>query len=377
MNIQRTIPLVVKEDDDLMTLVTEYNRFQRAISDIAFNAGKPLAAVPLHKLVYYTVPSTLPSQLKCSAIRNVAGAYSSAKRNHKPATHAFAFKRKAALFLFTKDFSFTRQGQLSISTSVGRKKLDYTVPEYAKVDFANAISYDSIVVTGTNQITLCVTLEVPEPKSITPVGIDLGINNALVASTDKKTLFVSGSALKQANKRTRKTRQRLQKKLADHKAKRKDTHSVRKTLKRLGRKQTNRNRTFCKETAAKLCKWVPKDSVLVFEDLRIKQVKKTSKHRKGTRRKLSSWFFSQVTQSCVNRAERDGLGVDYVNPAFTSQRCNKCGLIGVRFGHAFKCSCGVVEHADKNAAINIRLSYAILRSGGLSSTSPEALPIAG
>jgi IS605 OrfB family transposase len=373
MKIQRTIPLVVAEDADLLAFVAEYNRFQRAISEVAFNDGKPLAAVPLHKAVYYTVPSTLRSQMKCSAIRNVAGAYSSAKHNRRPTTRPFTFKRKAALFLFNKDFSFTRHGKLSISTSAGRKKLDYTVPDYAKADFENAVSRDAIVVTGANKITLCVTLEVPEPKSIHPVGIDLGVNNALVASTENDTLFVSGAKLKQANRKTRKTRQRLQKKLAGHKAQGRNTRSVRRTLKRLGRKTRNRNRTFCKETAAKLCKWAPADAILVFEDLRIKQVRKDRKCRKGTRRKLSGWFFNAMTQACISKAERMGLGVDYVDPAFTSQRCRKCGLLGKRNGHSFLCSCGHAEHADVNASHNVRLSYAVLRGGGSLSTGPEAL----
>jgi putative transposase len=377
MKIQRTIPLVVKDTTHLVELVQEYNRFQKEITDIAYNSGKPLSALDLHKQVYYSVPSTLPSQMKCSAIRNVAGAYSSARMNRRPATKAFSFKRVAALFLFTKDFSFTRQGKLSISTSVGREKLDFIVPEYAKSDFANAISYDSITVIGSGKIHLCLTLEVPNVKGNTPVGIDLGATNALVASTEKETLFVSGRKMKVLNQRTRKTRQRLQKKLADRKAQKKDTRSVRSLLKRLGRKQRNRSKTFCRETASKLCKWVPKDAVLVFEDLRIKQVRKDRKNRSGTRRKLSQWFFNMLTQACVNKAERLGIGVDYINPAYTSQRCRKCGRLGVRRGHKFSCECGHVEHADVNASHNIRLSFTVLRSSGVVSTTPEALPIAG
>jgi len=375
MQVQRTIPLIIKKDEDLIKIVTEYIRFQQSISEIAYNNGKPLAAVPLHKMVYYTVPSTLPSQLKCSAIRNVAGAYSSAKRNKHPATKMFSFRRKSALFLFNKDFSFTRYGQLSISTSIGRKKFDFVVPDYAKSDFTDAISYDSIVVTGSNRITLCLTLKVPDPKSIIPVGIDLGINNALVASTDKKTLFISGSKLKQANKKLRKVRQRLQQKLNVHKAKCRDTRSVRKVLKRLEQKHHNRNTTFCKETAAKLCRWVPQNAILIFEDLHFKQIKKTSKQRKGTRRKISQWFYAQMIKACTNRAQRDGIGIDYTNPFETSQKCRKCGLLGIRIGHHFSCVCGHVEHADVNASHNVRLNYAVLRNSGLQSISPETLSL--
>jgi len=373
MQIQRTIPLVVQTDEDLTTLVAEYNRFQQAISEIAYNDGRPMAAVPLHKAVYYAMPSTLQSQMKCSAIRSVAGAYSSAKRNRRPATKPFQFRKKSALFLFGKDFSFTREGKLSISTSVGRKKLDFRVPEYAREDFNNAVSRKAIVVTDKGRVTLCLTLEVPEPEYITPVGIDLGINNALVASTETDTLFISGSKLKQANKRTRKVSQRLQRKLTDHKAKRKDTHGVRRALKRLGRRRRNRTRTFCRETAATLCRWAPADAVLVFEALRFTQPRKTDRMRKGTRRKLSGFFYGQMTRACACRAQRDGIGVAYVDPYMTSQTCRICGCIGTRRGHRFSCACGHREHADVNASHNIRQSYAVPRGGGPPSAGPEAL----
>jgi IS605 OrfB family transposase len=144
-------------------------------------------------------------------------------------------------------------------------------------------------------------------------------------------------------------------------------------LKRLSRKTKNRNRTFCQETAAKLCKWVPADSVLVFEDLHFKPKTKKEHIRKGTRRKLNSWFFNLMTTAVKNRAERQGLSLAYMNPAYTSQLHFRCGLLGVRKGHQLFCPhCNQVEHADVNASQNLRLKFTVLRSSGLESTSPEA-----
>ena len=92
---------------------------------------------------------------------------------------------------------------------------------------------------------VAVTLDVPDPAGIHPVGVDRGETNILVAvCADGNQQFVSGRAYKVKNRQTHKTRKRLQQKLASHKAEGKDTRSVRRTLKRLGRSNRNRTRTF-------------------------------------------------------------------------------------------------------------------------------------
>jgi len=371
MDVRRTIPLSIPLDQDLIGLAKEFTRFCSDISSIAFNNGKPLHSVPLHQLVYRQIKTSLLSQMKCSAIRKVAGAYGSAKSNKHKVTKPFVFKKNVATLLFGREFSFKKDGTISISTLSGRKRFAFSVPNYAINDFKNAKSYDSLTVLGNGKVSLCITLSVPDPVGLIPTGIDLGMKNALVASTITDTLFISGSKLQIKNRRKRQLRSRLQKKLALHKANNHSTRSVRRLLKRLGRSHRNRNVTFCKESAAKLCAWVPKDSVLVFEDLNFKQQsKKNYKQRKGTRRKLSQFFYNAMMNACKNRAERDGFAIALVNPAYTSQKCRMCGSIGTRFGSKFSCLCGHAEHADINASHNIRSIYAALRDSGAKSTAP-------
>jgi IS605 OrfB family transposase len=147
-------------------------------------------------------------------------------------------------------------------------------------------------------------------------------------------------------------------------------------LKRLGRKQRNRTRTFARQTAAALVKWAPANAVLVFENLR--NIPKPERGRirgKALRRRLSLWPRREMRVAVDNKAQVCGLLVTEVDPCYTSRTCSRCGLLGIRKRHNFVCPhCGYQAHSDINAAHNIRLRYTALRGGGPLSTGPEALP---
>jgi putative transposase len=309
MLIQRSIPIILEKSEDLLKTVEEFNRYQKSISEICFNSGEARSALALHKEVYKSQPSSLCAQMKCSAIRLVASSYVSAKSNKKPAERPFVFRKKKALFLIGKrgrDASFSKNGKVSIWTVGGRKKLGFRIPAAFQKDFSAAKIMDSLNVGADGKGSLCITLEVPKPKSVIPVGIDIGIRNILVASTKEKTLRISGKPLIEKRKRTRKTKARIQSKKSSKKELGKDNRSVRRVLKSLSRKQKNFTKTFCNEAAAKLCKWVPKDSVMALKGLKIKKVSKKEHVRKGTRRKLNSFCYSLLIQGITNRAQRDG-----------------------------------------------------------------------
>ena len=376
MLIQRSVPIILEKSDDLLKTVEEFNRYQKSISKDCFNEGKSQSALSLHKEVYHTVKSPLSAQMRCSAIRLVAGAYSSAKSNRRPATRPFIFRRKSAFFLIGKrgrDASFPSDGRISVWTIAGRQKLGFKIPKAFKNDFENAITRDSLQLGADGKGSVCVTLQVEKPKGIIPVGIDLGIRNALVASTKEATFVIAGSRLSESRKRIRKTKSRIQSKKSSKKELGKDTRSVRRVLKSLSRKQRNKTKTFCREAAAHLCKWSPKTGVLVFEDLRIKRTSKKAHVRKGTRRKLNSFCYNLMIQSVTNRAERDGLAIAFVDPSYTSQICNQCGLLGNRVGSRFSCpSCSHHDCADRNASLNILSRFAILRGGAPQSIGARA-----
>ena len=70
------------------------------------------------------------------------------------------------------------------------------------------------------------------------------------------------------------------------------------------------------------------------------------------------------------RARKRGIPVIYVNPAYTSTRCCRCGEFGRRFRKRFECPhCGFVLPADVNAAFTIAITP--LRCASLESLSEQ------
>jgi putative transposase len=109
---------------------------------------------------------------------------------------------------------------------------------------------------------------------------------------------------------------------------------------------------------------------LALEDL--KNIRSRVKGSKRQRRVWHSWAFAQLCSFIAYKAALAGVRVIYVNPAYTSQTCSRCGHCekANRLAQSrFLCrSYGFSAHADLNAAEDIRRAAVIL---------PDAAPLAG
>lgn len=141
----------------------------------------------------------------------------------------------------------------------------------------------------------------------------------------------------------------------------KGTHSAKRLLKKLSGKEQrfmqNTNHVISKTLATN-----PTVSTFVLEDLSGIRNKRKGKKLNTW---LGQWSFYQLETFLKYKSEFLGKQVVFVDPRYTSQRCNACGLIekSNRSKNKYACNnCGVVEHADVNAAMNIRDLYLLSQS---------------
>jgi len=81
---------------------------------------------------------------------------------------------------------------------------------------------------------------------------------------------------------------------------------------------------------------------------------------------LHQWAPYLFERFLTYKCEACGIEVVKVSPEYTSQRCSKCGTIesSSRMKNHYHCSvCGHTEHADINAAKNIRDRYLLSLEG--------------
>ena len=233
----------------------------------------------------------------------------------------------------------------SVWTIEGRQKIPYVTGEHhAKLLQYQQGESDLCYIKG--KFYLHTTCEVPDTEeqlSEDILGVDLGIINI---ATDSDGKVYESAALNELRKTREKTRASLQSR---------GTRSARKALKRIsGRERTTTkiaNHTIAKALVAKAKQ---ESKAICLEELKGIRARTNKRLRKSQRGLHNRWSFRQLRQYIAYKAEREGVEVIYVPPAYTSKTCSCCKHIGKRNGEVFKCTnCGVF-HADENAAKNIR-----------------------
>ena len=248
---------------------------------------------------------------------------------------------------------FTLRGkQLTLITSDKRHKEILHIPDYYRNIYENWKSKGATLsyCKKTKQFWIHIVFENPKEikqissaKAERTLGIDRGIYNPVV--TSDVTLIGKSKEIRTIKSKYQYLRQQLQKK---------GTRSAKRRLRQIGSKEKrfvlNTNHVISKKLADS------KYDVFVLEEL--KKIK-SKKYSHKFNRKLMNWSYFQFEQLLDYKANARGKIVVKVNPAYTSQTCSCCGKVAKeqRNRNWYTCSCGHHQHADLNAAINIKNKY--------------------
>ncbi len=206
---------------------------------------------------------------------------------------------------------------------------------------------DPLIFERDGEYFLAVSFETPdiEIEGSSILGIDVGEKRF---ATTSEGLCIAGKELQHDIRRHRHNRKRLRAK--------KHSHSARRKLNRLSRREKDRSRNYIHYIANRLLR--TKNDVLVLEDLSGIKQKKDGRYRN---RKRSQYGWRMLREILTYKALFLKKRVATVDPSYTSRNDYRGLEAGVRKGCRYYASDGIVLDADWNAAINIGNRY-----GGIS-----------
>ena len=247
--------------------------------------------------------------------------------------------------------SMNTQGVMTFSLAYGKRgKCNVQLPKYFSDRYGNwEFNSASIGVNSQGQVFANLSfrkVRTPPKTEGKVVGIDRGIYNIATTSEGKN---YSSKHVRGNKRRYLHNRSTLQAKVAQ------GSRSAKRRLKA----QRGKEARFSKNELAKIVNDIVDDSIktVVVEDLTGLYGKRGSRNFNRLKRTWSPALFESLLR---NRCELLGVNVVSIDPRYTSQTCNSCGHVDRknRKSSNFKCvRCGHSDHADLNAAKNIRDKY--------------------
>ena len=226
----------------------------------------------------------------------------------------------------------------TIKVPVIKLELQYQFPNnFTKI---NQIEVDNVYC-----YISCEVINKQEIKTKDYIGVDLNTTGhcAVVAIPKTKKIIKLGKQANHLHLKYKNLRTKLQKKGAKYQ------------LKKIKRREQNKIKNLNHEISRKIVQVAQQNNCgIKLEELSKIREKRNKKTQPSFKYSLNSWSFYQLKTMIEYKSKILGIPVIYINPAYTSQKCSRCGVIGNRNGKVFKCvSCGHVDHADSNAAFNI------------------------
>ncbi|WP_203641883.1 RNA-guided endonuclease TnpB family protein [Levilactobacillus andaensis] len=382
VKLGRTIKLRLYPDTEqsaeFLAMSREYQRLANIVSQWIFDHEFPLSWLKINHRLYKVLRqgSPLNSQMVQSVFRTVVARYKTVQEQMKQHPYRYKnennkwirvprdltwlmkpiqFRRPQADLVRQRNYSFVNEmTRVSITILSKRTKLAFTdkgFEEYFRGDWKLGTAR-LVHNRGKWFLHIGITKEVPDfdqqdnPKI---VGIDRGLRFlATIYDYLGKTLFFDGRKALRKRKKFLEVRRQLQSK---------GSKSAKKKLKQLAQRE-NRWMTDVNHRLAKtLVVAYGSHTLFVLEDL-TNVTFNTDDLPKSLHNSHRSWSFFQLESFLTYKAQAIQSAVVKVNPAFTSQRCPKCGLIEKtnrhHETHEYRCQqCQYRCNDDRLGAMNI------------------------
>jgi len=202
-----------------------------------------------------------------------------------------------------------------------------------------------LVVKG-NHMVAQIVYEFPEPEFTddgSVMGVDLGIKCPAVSYCSDGSVRFYGNGRR--NKYMRRHYAYLRKKLQ------KSKHPE--AVKRINDKEQRIMKDLDHKLSRDIIETAMAHGVKVIKLEQLSNIRSTTRQSRKNNHSLHTWSFYRLAMYIEYKAKLAGIKVLYVNPAFTSQKCPKCGSVHHADDRDYRCTCGYHTHRDLLGARNI------------------------
>lgn len=191
---------------------------------------------------------------------------------------------------------------------------------------------------------IAVTIPTAQREGTNTMGVDLGLKVPAVAVTDddKIHFFGNGRQNKFKKRKFRSDRKVLGKK--------KKLNAIRKSKDKEQRWMKDQDH----KVSRAIIDFAKENNISVIRLEKLANIRQTTRTSRKNEKNLHTWSFYRLSQFIEYKANLEGIKVEYVNPAFTSQTCPECSKRNKAQDRHYKCQCGFEKHRDIIGAMNIR-----------------------
>ena len=318
------------------------------------------------KITTADISANLPSALKNQCIRDAKSilnkhyryCHKAVLKNRSLAKHGSAIRVKAPnLPILKKPCCYINNQNYKVKDNCiefpvvvdGKTKrisVSVKLTERQKSLFSDAKFGTMRIVVKNHMLVAQIVYEVIEPEFKTDgnvMGIDLGIKRPAVSYCSDGSVKFYGNGRK--NKYMRRHYAYLRKKLQSSKKM--------KAVKRINDKEQRIMRDIDHKISHDIVKEAAAHNVKVIKLEQLQNIRSATRTSRKNNHSLHTWSFYRLAQFIEYKAKLAGVSVEYVNPAYTSQRCPVCGNIHHASDRHYTCECGYRQHRDVVGAINI------------------------